>query len=161
MTHTETEALILEHNFIKQHKPKYNVLLRDDKSYPYLFLSDHKHPQLTLVRSQNKKRKGTYFGPYPSGGAVRESLHLMQKLFPIRQCEDSYYKNRSRPCLQYQLKRCLGPCVDAMPEQEYTHQVELATEFLQGKSQAVIEQLVTEMEVASSALEFEKAACKT
>jgi len=160
VTHTETEALILEHNFIKQHKPKYNVLLRDDKSYPYLFLSDHKHPQLTLVRSQNKKRKGTYFGPYPSGGAVRESLHLMQKLFPIRQCEDSYYKNRSRPCLQYQLKRCLGPCVNAMPEQEYTHQVELATAFLQGKSQNVIEQLVTEMEVASTELEFEKAAVR-
>ena len=160
ITHTETEALILEHNFIKQHKPKYNVLLRDDKSYPYLFLSDHKHPQLTLVRSQNKKRKGTYFGPYPSGGAVRESLHLMQKLFPIRQCEDSYYKNRSRPCLQYQLKRCLGPCVNAMPEQEYTHQVELATAFLQGKSQGVIEQLVAEMEAASEALEFEKAATR-
>ena len=160
ITHTETEALILEHNFIKQHKPKYNVLLRDDKSYPYLFLSDHKHPQLTLVRSQNKKRKGTYFGPYPSGGAVRESLHLMQKLFPIRQCEDSYYKNRSRPCLQYQLKRCLGPCVKAMPEQEYTHQVELATAFLQGKSQGVIEQLVTEMEDASVNLEFEKAAVR-
>jgi len=160
ITHTETEALILEHNFIKQHKPKYNVLLRDDKSYPYLFLSDHKHPQLTLVRSQNKKRKGTYFGPYPSGGAVRESLHLMQKLFPIRQCEDSYYKNRSRPCLQYQLKRCLGPCVNAMPEQEYTHQVELATAFLQGKSQGVIEQLVTEMETASESLEFEKAATR-
>ena len=140
ITHTETEALILEHNFIKQHKPKYNVLLRDDKSYPYLFLSDHKHPQLTLVRSQNKKRKGTYFGPYPSGGAVRESLHLMQKLFPIRQCEDSYYKNRSRPCLQYQLKRCLGPCVNAMPEEEYAHQVSLATAFLQGKSQHVIEE---------------------
>ena len=160
ITHTETEALILEHNFIKQHKPKYNVLLRDDKSYPYLFLSDHKHPQLTLVRSQNRKRKGTYFGPYPSGGAVRESLHLMQKLFPIRQCEDSYYKNRSRPCLQYQLKRCLGPCVDAMPEQEYAHQVALATAFLQGKSQHVIEQLVTEMDVASTALEFEKAAVR-
>jgi len=160
VTHTETEALILEHNFIKQHKPKYNVLLRDDKSYPYLFLSDHKHPQLTLVRSQNKKRKGTYFGPYPSGGAVRESLHLMQKLFPIRQCEDSYYKNRSRPCLQYQLKRCLGPCVNAMPEQEYTHQVELASAFLQGKSQHVIEKLVSEMESASQSLEFEKAAVR-
>lgn len=158
VTHTETEALILEHNFIKQYKPKYNVLLRDDKSYPYLFLSNHKHPQLTLVRAQNRKRKGTYFGPYPSGGAVRESLHLMQKLFPIRQCEDSYYNNRSRPCLQYQLKRCLGPCVKAMSEEEYSHQVGLATEFLQGKSQQVIEQLVLEMETASHALEFEKAA---
>lgn len=160
ITHTETEALILEHNFIKQYKPKYNVLLRDDKSYPYLFLSDHKHPQLTLVRSQNRKRKGTYFGPYPSGSAVRESLHLMQKLFPIRQCEDSYYKNRSRPCLQYQLKRCLGPCVNAMPEQEYQHQVQLATAFLQGKSQDVIELLVEEMEAASAELAFEKAALR-
>ncbi|WP_019613264.1 excinuclease ABC subunit UvrC [Psychromonas ossibalaenae] len=160
VTHTETEALILEHNFIKQYKPKYNVLLRDDKSYPYLFLSAHKHPQLTLVRAQNKKRKGTYFGPYPSGGAVRESLHLMQKLFPIRQCEDSYYNNRSRPCLQYQLKRCLGPCVNAMPEDEYKHQVELAAEFLQGKSQNVINQLVSEMELASRELEFEKAAVR-
>ncbi|HEY5715243.1 MAG TPA: excinuclease ABC subunit UvrC [Psychromonas sp.] len=158
VTHTETEALILEHNFIKQYKPKYNVLLRDDKSYPYLFLSAHKHPQLTLVRSQSRKRKGTYFGPYPSGGAVRESLHLMQKLFPIRQCEDSYYSNRSRPCLQYQLKRCLAPCVNAMSESEYARQVELATAFLQGKSQHVINQLIAEMEEASAALEFEKAA---
>ncbi|MCG6202009.1 excinuclease ABC subunit UvrC [Psychromonas antarctica] len=160
VTHTETEALILEHNFIKQYKPKYNVLLRDDKSYPYLFLSEHKHPQLTLVRAQNRKRKGTYFGPYPSGGAVRESLHLMQKLFPIRQCEDSYYSNRSRPCLQHQLKRCLAPCVNAMPEKEYQHQVELATEFLRGKSQHVINLLVNEMEQASLQLEFEKAAIR-
>ena len=160
VTHTETEALILEHNFIKQYMPKYNVLLRDDKSYPYLFLSDHKHPQLTLVRSQNRKRKGTYFGPYPSSGAVRESLHLMQKLFPIRQCEDSYYANRSRPCLQYQLKRCLGPCVNAMPETEYTHQVELASEFLLGKSQRVIDLLIDEMQTASETLEFEKAALR-
>lgn len=160
VTFTETEALILEHNFIKQYKPKYNVLLRDDKSYPYLFLSDHKHPQLTMVRAQNRKRKGTYFGPYPSGGAVRESLLLMQKLFPIRQCEDSYYSNRSRPCLQHQLKRCLAPCVKAMAEDEYIHQVKLASEFLQGKSQQVISQLVSEMECASKALEFEKAAVR-
>jgi len=160
VTFTETEALILEHNFIKQYKPKYNVLLRDDKSYPYLFLSDHKHPRLTLVRQQNKKRKGMYFGPYPSGGAVRESLILMQKLFPIRQCEDSYYSNRSRPCLQYQLKRCLAPCVKAMPEEEYAHQVELACEFLQGKSQKVISQLVDEMQSASESLQFEKAAIR-
>lgn len=160
VTFTETEALILEHDFIKQYKPKYNVLLRDDKSYPYLFLSAHKHPQLTLVRAKNKKRKGTYFGPYPSSGAVRESLLLMHKLFPIRQCEDSFYNNRSRPCLQYQLKRCLGPCVKAMPEQEYAHQVELASEFLQGKSQKVIKQLVVEMVDASHAREFEKAAVR-
>ena len=158
ITHTETEALILEHNFIKQYKPKYNVLLRDDKSYPYLFLSAHKHPQLTMVRSQNKKRKGQYFGPYPSAGAVRESLHLMQKLFPIRQCEDSYYSNRSRPCLQFQMKRCLAPCVKALEAEEYTHQVQLATEFLQGKNQEIIETLVNEMQQASNELAFEKAA---
>jgi len=158
ITHTETEALILEHSFIKQYMPKYNVLLRDDKSYPYLFISDHQHPQLSLVRSKNKKRKGQYFGPYPSGSAVRESLNLMQKLFPIRQCTDSYYANRSRPCLQYQIKRCLGPCVNAVTEQEYAHQVSLAAEFLLGKSQRVIDQLVDEMQFASGDLNFEKAA---
>ena len=158
ITHTETEALILEHSFIKQHLPKYNVLLRDDKSYPYLFISDHKHPQLSLVRSKNKKRKGQYFGPYPSGSAVRESLNLMQKLFPIRQCEDSYYSNRSRPCLQYQIKRCLGPCVKAVSDDEYDKQVALAGEFLLGKSQRVIDQLVDEMQCASDDLLFEKAA---
>ena len=158
ITHTETEALILEHNFIKQYQPKYNVLLRDDKSYPYLFLSDHQHPQLTMVRAQNKKRKGQYFGPYPSAGAVRESLQLMQKLFPIRQCEDSYYRNRSRPCLQYQIKRCLAPCVKAVEQSEYDQQVHLATKFLQGKSQQIIELLVTQMHQASDDLAFEKAA---
>jgi len=158
ITHTETEALILEHSFIKQHMPKYNVLLRDDKSYPYLFISDHQHAQLSLVRTKNKKRKGQYFGPYPSGSAVRESLNLMQKLFPIRQCSDSYYANRSRPCLQYQIKRCLGPCVNAVTDQEYDHQVSLAAEFLLGKSQRVIDQLVDEMQIASTDLLFEKAA---
>ncbi|MCK5820157.1 MAG: excinuclease ABC subunit UvrC [Psychromonas sp.] len=158
ITHTETEALILEHNFIKQYQPKYNVLLRDDKSYPYLFLSDHQHPQLTMVRTPNKKRKGQYFGPYPSAGAVRESLHLMQKLFPIRQCEDSYYSNRSRPCLQYQIKRCLAPCVKAVKQSEYDQQVQLARDFLQGKSQQIIELLVMQMQQASDNLAFEKAA---
>ncbi|WP_094751736.1 excinuclease ABC subunit UvrC [Psychromonas sp. CD1] len=160
VTHTETEALILEHNFIKQYKPKYNILLRDDKSYPYLFLSAHKHPQLSLVRHKNKKRKGTYFGPYPSGSAVRSSLNLMQKLFPIRQCSDSYYANRSRPCLQYQLKRCLAPCVKTNVQEEYAHQVTLASDFLQGKSQQVIEKLIVEMQSASLQLAFEKAALR-
>ncbi|AGH80694.1 excinuclease ABC subunit C [Psychromonas sp. CNPT3] len=160
VTHTETEALILEHNFIKQYKPKYNILLRDDKSYPYLFLSAHKHPQLSLVRRKNQKRKGTYFGPYPSGSAVRSSLNLMNKLFPIRQCSDSYYANRSRACLQFQLKRCLAPCVKGFSEQEYSHQVALASEFLQGKSQQVIETLIVEMQSASTQLAFEKAAIR-
>ncbi len=157
VTHTETEALILEHNYIKKYLPRYNVLLRDDKSYPYILLTDHLHPKIGVHRGP-KKKKGRYFGPYPSGGAVRESLHLMQKLFPIRQCEDSYYKNRTRPCLQYQLKRCLAPCTNMVSDQEYSEQVSLASLFLEGHSQNVIAQLVTQMEAASLQLEFEKAA---
>ena len=117
VTHTETEAFILENNYIKKYKPRYNVLLRDDKSYPFIFLSDHQHPRLSFHRG-TKKAKGEYFGPYPSGWAVRESLRLMQKLFPVRQCEDAYYRARTRPCLQYQLKRCAGPCVEGLVSDE-------------------------------------------
>lgn len=157
VTHTETEALILEHDYIKQYMPRYNVLLRDDKSYPYIFLSDHQHPRLAFHRGA-KRAKGHYFGPYPNGGAVRESLHLMQKLFPIRQCEDGFYRNRSRPCLQYQLKRCSGPCTGMISDEEYNQQVKLARLFLQGQSQTVIGQLAEKMEQASMALAFEKAA---
>ncbi len=158
VTHTETEALILEHNLIKAHQPRYNVLLRDDKSYPYLLLTQHRHPRLTLHRGP-RKHKGEYFGPYPSGGAVRESLHLLQKLFPVRQCEDSVYANRSRPCLLYQLKRCAGPCVTGLvSDEEYAAQVEMARLFLQGKDQQVIAGLVTKMDAASAALRFEEAA---
>jgi len=156
ITHSETEALVLEHTYIKKYQPRYNVSLRDDKSYPYILLTNHAHPQLTSIR--NKKRKGQYFGPYPSGSAVRESLHLMQKLFPVRQCEDSYYQNRSRPCLQFQLKRCLGPCVPMDSPQEYQQQVELAALFLKGKNADVINQLVIRMEQASKTLNFEAAA---
>ncbi len=157
ITHSETEALVLEHTYIKRYQPRYNVSLRDDKSYPYILLTDHKHPQLTSIRG-SKKRPGQYFGPYPSGGAVRDSLHLMQKLFPIRQCEDSYYQNRSRPCLQYQLKRCLAPCVPMADPDEYQQQVDLAVLFLKGKDQDAIRLLVKKMEKASQALEFEAAA---
>jgi len=157
VTHTEGEALILENNYIKKYQPKYNILLRDDKSYPYLLISDHKHPKLGVHRG-GKKVKGEYFGPFPTVGAVWESLRLMQKLFPIRQCEDSYYRARSRPCLQFQLNRCSAPCVDQISEKDYLAQVELAKLFLKGKSSTVIENLVEKMEVASSALEFEAAA---
>ena len=158
VTHTETEALILEHNLIKQHQPKYNILLRDDKSYPFILLSHHRHPRVSIHRGP-RKVAGDYFGPYPSGGAVRESLHLMQKLFPIRQCEDSVYANRSRPCLLYQLKRCAGPCVHGLvSDEEYQMQVELARLFLQGKDQQVIADLVAKMEQASNELAFEAAA---
>jgi len=157
VTHTEGEALILENNYIKKYQPKYNILLRDDKSYPYLLITAHKHPKLGLHRG-GKRVKGDYFGPYPSVGAVWESLRLMQKIFPIRQCEDSYYRARSRPCLQYQLGRCLAPCVDKVSIDNYQQQVALAKLFLKGKSSAVIEQLVARMEQASSQLDFEQAA---
>ena len=158
VTLTETEALILEHNLIKQHRPKYNILLRDDKSYPYIFLSSHAHPRLGLHRGA-RKQKGEYFGPYPSGYAVKESLHAMQKIFPIRQCEDSFYANRSRPCLLYQLKRCSAPCVPGLvSDAQYMEQVNLARMFLQGKDQQVIALLANKMEQASTELRFEDAA---
>jgi excinuclease ABC subunit C len=157
VTHTEGEALILENNYIKKYQPKYNILLRDDKSYPYLLITAHKHPKLGLYRG-GKKVKGDYFGPFPTVGAVWDSLRLMQKIFPIRQCEDSYYRARSRPCLQHQLGRCSAPCVDKISEQDYLEQVNLAKLFLQGKSSKVIEQLVEKMELASNQLNFELAA---
>ncbi len=157
VTHTEGEALLLENNYIKKYQPKYNILLRDDKSYPYLLITDHKHPKLGLHRG-GKKVKGEYFGPYPTVGAVWESLRLMQKLFPIRQCEDSYYRARSRPCLQYQLGRCSAPCVDKISQEDYQQQVELAKLFLRGKNSQVIDQLVAKMEQASQAQAFEQAA---
>jgi excinuclease ABC subunit C len=157
VTHTEGEALILENNYIKKYQPKYNILLRDDKSYPYLLITDHKHPKLGLHRG-GKKIKGDYFGPYPTVGAVWESLRLMQKLFPLRQCEDSYYRARSRPCLQHQLGRCSAPCVDKISEHDYQQQVKMAKLFLKGKSSVVIEHLVEKMEIASQALDFEHAA---
>ncbi len=157
VTHTEGEALILENNYIKKYQPKYNILLRDDKSYPYLLITNHKHPKLGLHRG-GKKIKGDYFGPYPTVGAVWESLRLMQKIFPIRQCEDSYYRARSRPCLQYQLNRCSAPCVEKISKDDYQQQVQLAKHFLKGKSTFVIEQLIKRMEQASYDLHFEQAA---
>ena len=157
VTHTEGEALILENNYIKKYQPKYNILLRDDKSYPYLLITGHKHPKLGVHRG-GKRVKGDYFGPFPTVGAVWQSLRLMQKLFPIRQCEDSYYRARSRPCLQHQLGRCSAPCVDKISEKDYQEQVNLAKLFLKGKSSGVIEQLVGRMEDASLTLAFEQAA---
>ncbi|MFT5313405.1 MAG: excinuclease ABC subunit C [Paraglaciecola sp.] len=158
VVHSEAEAFILENNYIKKYKPRYNVLLRDDKSYPFIFLSAHPHPRLANHRGP-KKLKGEYFGPYPSAWAVRESLRSMQRLFPLRQCEDSYYRARTRPCLQYQLKRCAGPCVDGLvSDDEYQQQVQLARLFLKGKNKQVIDSLVKKMEVASEELQFEAAA---
>lgn len=158
ITHSETEAFLLEHNFIKQYQPRYNVLLRDDKSYPYILLTHERHPRITSYRGA-KKIAGEYFGPYPHSSAVRETLSLMQKLFPIRQCENSVYNNRSRPCLQYQIKRCLAPCVAGyVTDEEYQQQVELARLFLQGKDQQVVTHLIEKMEQASNRLDFEAAA---
>ncbi|WP_391089787.1 excinuclease ABC subunit UvrC [Vibrio sp. NH-UV-68] len=158
VTHTETEALILEHNYIKQYLPKYNVLLRDDKSYPYIFISAHKHPRLSMHRGA-KKRKGEYFGPYPDSGAVRETLHLIQKIFPVRQCEDTVYSNRTRPCLMYQIGRCAAPCVSTIiSDSDYDELVGYVRLFLQGKDKQVLASLVEKMEQASQNLHFEQAA---
>ena len=157
ITANETEALLLEQTLIKEWRPPYNILLRDDKSYPYVFLSDGEFPRLGIHRGA-KKAKGRYFGPYPSALAIRESLSLLQKTFLVRQCEDSYYKNRTRPCLQYQIKRCKAPCVGLVSPEEYAEDVRHSVMFLDGRSNALSEELSSAMEKASMALEFERAA---
>jgi len=158
VTSTEVDALLLEHNLIKSHQPPYNILLKDDKSYPYIFISTaDKFPRISLHRGAQRK-KGRYFGPYPSAGAVRESLNFLQKVFKVRQCEDSYFRNRSRPCLQHQIDRCTAPCVDLVSEQEYAEQVENTSLFLQGKSTELMVRLADDMEQAAAELAYEKAA---
>ncbi|WP_294901910.1 excinuclease ABC subunit UvrC [Tatumella sp. UBA2305] len=158
VTHSETEALLLEHNYIKLYQPRYNVLLRDDKSYPYILLSNDKHPRLASHRGA-KHVKGEYFGPFPGGSAVRETLAILQKVFPVRQCENNVYRNRSRPCLQYQIGRCLGPCVEGLvSEEEYQQQTEYVRLFLSGKDDQVLKLLISRMEQASASLKFEEAA---
>ena len=159
VTFSETEALILENNLIKQYKPRYNILLRDDKSYPYLLLSSHKHPGLFYHRGA-KKIVGDYFGPYPDSTAVRESLKLLQKLFPIRQCADNVYEHRTRPCLMAQLGRCLAPCVPLSPEAEaeYQSQVEMVRLFLKGQNQKLLNDLTLKMQTLAKELHFEEAA---
>lgn len=157
VTHTENEALILENNLIKSYKPRYNILFRDDKSYPYLYLSsDHDYPHFRYHRGA-LKGKGKFFGPYPSAGSVRSTLNVIQKLFLIRSCEDSVFANRSRPCLQYQIKRCTAPCVEAISKEDYQRDVEHATLFLEGKNAEVIKGLTEPMQKASDALDFEMA----
>jgi excinuclease ABC subunit C len=157
ITANETEALLLEQTLIKQSRPPYNILLRDDKSYPYVFLSQGDYPRLSIHRGA-KKEKGRYFGPYPSAGAIRESLNLLQKTFLVRQCDENYFRNRTRPCLQYQIKRCKGPCVGLVSPEEYAEDVRRTALFLDGRSNEVTAELSAEMEQAAMQLDFERAA---
>lgn len=158
VTNSDTEALLLEQNLIKEQRPPYNILLRDDKSYPYIFVSDKDaYPAIRFHRG-SKRRSGRYFGPFPSGGAVRDSLGLLQKIFRIRQCDEAFFKNRSRPCLQYQIKRCSAPCVKQITPEQYQDDIRHAMMFLEGKSKVIMEELGDAMEKASSGLEFEIAA---
>ena len=158
VTETETEALILEQNLIKKHRPAFNILMRDDKSYPYILLTDKDQwPRLSFHRGP-KKQKGTYFGPYPSVNSVRDSMSLLQRVFKVRQCEDSFFKNRSRPCLQYQINRCSGPCVDLATEEDYQTSVELTRKYLEGKSDEITKQLEQQMDHASDEMQYERAA---
>ena len=158
VTETETAALILEQNLIKKHRPAFNILMRDDKSYPYILLTDKDQwPRLSFHRGP-KKQQGTYFGPYPSVNSVRESMSLLQRVFKVRQCEDSFFKNRSRPCLQYQINRCSGPCVDLATEEDYQTSVELTRKYLEGKSDEITKQLEQQMDRASDEMQYERAA---
>jgi len=158
ITNTETEALLLEQNLIKQHRPPYNIELRDDKTYPYIMLtSSDEYPRLAFYRG-SKKREATFFGPYPSASAVRESLGILQKVFRLRQCEDSYFRNRTRPCLQHQIGRCTAPCVGLISPEEYAQDVHYSTLFLNGKSDLLIRELTEKMESRAQTHEFEKAA---
>jgi excinuclease ABC subunit C len=158
LTRTEGEALLLENEWIKALGPRYNILLRDDKSYPWIVLStDHAYPRIAFHRGARDSGK-RYFGPYPSAGSVRESINLIQKLFRIRNCEDSYFAHRNRPCLQHQIRRCTAPCVGLVSQKDYAEQVSDAVLFLQGKNQKVLTRLIARMEQAAQALEFESAA---
>jgi excinuclease ABC subunit C len=158
VTNTEAEALILEYNLIKRHKPRFNVTLRDDKSYPYIYVSTNQaFPRLRFHRGP-RKGKGRYFGPYPSTSAVRKTLNELQKLFLIRQCPDSDFKNRTRPCLQYQIRRCTAPCVDYIDQSTYAEDINAAILFLEGKNRGVIDAMVDRMERASQQQDYEQAA---
>jgi excinuclease ABC subunit C len=156
ITQSETEALILEQTLIKKHRPQYNILLKDDKSYPYIYISKHKFPLIAYRRGQ-KVKSGQYFGPYPNAYAVKESLSYLQRIFKLRNCEDSYFSNRSRPCLQYQIKRCSAPCVNHISAEDYQYDIDNAILFLQGKSSDLIIELERQMESAAEQLLFERA----
>jgi excinuclease ABC subunit C len=158
VTASETEALLLEYNLIKRHRPRYNVTLRDDKSFPYLYISTHQeYPRISFYRG-SRKLAGKFFGPYPNARATRETLLLLQKLFLLRPCSDSFFSNRSRPCLQHQIKRCSGPCVRLISPEDYAQDVSDAIKVLEGKGAELIDDLASRMDEASQRLEFERAA---
>ena len=158
ITETESEALILENNLIKEYKPKYNIIFRDDKSYPYIYLTTtHKFPRFNYYRG-SLKGEGKYFGPFPSAGSVKKTLNLIQKLFLIRSCEDSVFANRSRPCLQYQIKRCSAPCVNYITKEDYQSDIDNAVLFIEGKKEKIIKTLTEPMQIAADELDYEKAA---
>ena len=158
VTRTETEALLLEQSQIKAWRPPFNILFKDDKSYPQIFVStEDDYPRIAFHRGA-QRRKGQYFGPFPSAYSVRDSLNVLEKAFLVRQCEDTYYANRTRPCLKYQIKRCSGPCCDMISKADYRHDVDSAIAFLEGKSQEVIGRYHERMDAASEQLDFERAA---
>lgn len=156
-THTEAEALLLESNLIKKLRPHYNILLKDDKSFPYILITDHDYPLVTKHRGSHKKN-GTYYGPFASAGAVNRTIAILQKAFLLRNCSDNNFATRSRPCLQYHIKRCTAPCVDMVGKEEYSQQVEEAAQFLNGKSQEIQARLSKDMQQASADMNFEDAA---
>ena len=157
-THTEVEALLLEANLIKTLKPRFNVLLRDDKSFPYIIITaDHDYPQIAKHRGA-RSRKGSYFGPFASAGAVNHTLGILARAFPLRTCSDAEFASRTRPCLQYQIKRCTAPCVGRIGHDDYLRLVEEARQFLAGKSDALNRQLQAKMQAASEAQDYENAA---
>ena len=157
VTNSETEALLLEYNLIKEHRPRYNVILRDDKSFPYLYLSAHEYPRLSFYRG-TRKVPGRLFGPYPDARAARATLHQLHKLFRIRGCKDSYFENRSRPCLEHQIGRCSAPCVGLVGREAYARDVEAAVMVLEGRNEELSQRLTAEMERAAADLAFERAA---
>ncbi|SEQ74610.1 Excinuclease ABC subunit C [Solimonas aquatica] len=157
ITRTEDEALLLEANLIKEYRPRYNVMYRDDKSYPYLRFTTHRYPRIAFYRGA-RSGADRYFGPFPSASAVRETLTTLQKLFLLRPCRDNFFAHRTRPCLQHQIKRCSAPCVDLISEADYARELDKAARLLEGKADALGDELRREMETAAEALDFERAA---